>query len=62
MKSRVALGLVAALLIGAAARAEEEKALESGIPVGKNVPAFQVVKKSGAPDDGVKVDQQLCYR
>lgn len=70
MKSRVAMGLAAALLIGnlligAATRAEEEaaeKALESGIPVGKSVPAFQVVKAGGAPDDGVKVGQQLCYR
>ena len=61
MKSRVALGLAVALLIGAAAKAGE-KALESGIPVGKGVPAFQVVKCSGAPDDGIKVGQQLCYR
>ncbi len=35
--------------------------LESGIPVGKRVPAFQVVKCGGA-DDGVKEGQQLCYR
>lgn len=63
MKFRVAWALAAAVLCSAGSlRAEEEKALESGIPVGKSVPAFQVVKAGGAPEDGVKVGQQLCYR
>jgi hypothetical protein len=65
MKSKVVLGLAAAVLLCTAAWAEEkdsEKGLESGIPVGSSVPAFQVVKAGGAPEDGIKVGQQLCYR
>lgn len=36
--------------------------LESGLPVGEAVPAFQVVKVAGAADDGVQVGDELCYR
>jgi hypothetical protein len=60
MRSRVAFGLAAAVLLGAVAVQAEE--LKSGLPVGKSVPAFQVVKCGGAPKDGVKEGQQLCYR
>jgi hypothetical protein len=54
------MGITAAMLLGAAACQADE--LKSGLPVGKSVPAFQVVKCGGAPDDGVKEGQQLCYR
>jgi hypothetical protein len=60
MRSRVAFGLAATVLLGAVAVGADE--LKSGIPVGKSVPAFQVVKAGGAPKDGVKEGQQLCYR
>ena len=35
--------------------------VRSGPQVGESVAAFQVVKVGGI-DDGVKVDQKLCYR
>jgi hypothetical protein len=60
MRSRVALGLAAAVLASAVAVQAEE--LKSGLAVGKSVPAFDVVKCGGAPKDGVKEGQQLCYR
>ncbi len=60
MRLRVAWGITAAVLLGAWAGGAEE--LKSGIPVGKSVPAFQVEKCGGAPNDGVKVGDQLCYR
>jgi hypothetical protein len=47
------------LLMTAAAGADE---LKSGLQPGQSVPAFNVVKCGGAPDDGVKVGQTLCYR
>jgi hypothetical protein len=56
----VAWGITTAVLLGAAACLADE--LKSGLPVGKSVPAFDVVKCGGAPEDGVKVGQQLCYR
>jgi len=60
MRSRVAFGLAATVLLGAVAVQAEE--LKSGLAVGKSVPAFDVVKCGGAPKDGVKEGQQLCYR
>jgi hypothetical protein len=50
---------IAAVLATAVANAEE---LKSGLQPGQHVAAFQVVKCGGAPDDGVKTGQQLCYR
>jgi len=59
MRSRVALGLAAAVLVGAVALQAEE--LKSGLQVGDRTKAYQCVKQAGAPDDGVKVGSQLCY-
>jgi hypothetical protein len=60
MRSLTCFGLVVALsAIATAASAED---LKSGLQVGDSVGAFQVVKCSGAEEDGVKVGQQLCYR
>ena len=60
MRSRLAFGLAAAVLLGAASIGAEE--LKSGLQVGKGVPAFDVVKCGGAPKDGVAEGKQLCYR
>jgi hypothetical protein len=56
---RIATCFVAAALVTAAASAEE---LKSGLQPGQSVGAFQVVKCGGAPDDGVKIGGELCYR
>ena len=56
---RIATCFVAAALVTAVAGAEE---LKSGLQPGQSVGAFQVVKCGGAPDDGVKVGAELCYR
>ena len=56
---RLAVPLGVALLAATAAYADE---LKSGLQPGQHVPAFNVVKCGGAPDDGVKVGQTLCYR
>ncbi len=60
MRSRVALGVAAVVLLSTAAIHAAE--LKSGLQVGDSVPAFQVVKQGGAPNDKVKVGQKLCYR
>ena len=60
MRSRVVLGVTAAVLLGTAPLYAAE--LKSGLQVGSEVPAFQVVKQGGAPNDKVKVGQKLCYR
>ena len=54
------LGLAATLLtvVSIAGAAE----LKSGLQVGESVGAFNVVKCSGAINDGVQVGDQLCYR
>jgi hypothetical protein len=57
MRLAVPLGVV--VLVAAAANADE---LKSGLQPGQSVPAFNVVKCGGAPDDGVRVGQTLCYR
>jgi hypothetical protein len=59
MRLKVPLGVASALLIATAAWADD---LKSGLQPGKSVPAFDVVKCGGAPDDGVAVGRQLCYR
>lgn len=59
MRSRMALGLAAAVLMGAVAVQAEE--LKSGFKVGDRLKPYQVVKCGGAPKDGVKEGDQLCY-
>ncbi len=54
-------GLAPAVALVAMCAVAGDDELKSGLQVGASVPAFQVVKCGGA-DDGVKVDQQLCYR
>lgn len=58
MRALATLSVAAALLAGTSVFAEE---LQSGLAVGKSVPAFQVVKCGGI-EDGVAVGKQLCYR
>ncbi len=58
MRTVATLAVAAGMLAASVAWAGE---VESGIPVGRSVPAFQVVKVGGA-EDGVKPGQQLCYR
>ena len=59
MRSKVALGVAAAVLFGAASIYAEE-ALKSGLQVGKRTSPFDVVKCGGI-EDGVKVGDKLCY-
>jgi hypothetical protein len=59
MRLLVPLGVASVLLMSTAARADE---LKSGLQPGQSVGPFDVVKCGGAPDDGVRVGQQLCYR
>lgn len=58
MSKLAALGMVVALVCGAA-RAEE---LKSGLQPGDSIGAFTVEKVSGNPNDGVEVGKNLCYR
>jgi hypothetical protein len=60
MRNLITLGLAVAVAGSSAAALAAD--LKSGLPVGKSVPAFQVVKCGGAPNDGVKEGQELCYR
>lgn len=50
---------VVVLSVAAMSRAEE---LRSGPQPGESLGAYEVTKVAGAPDDGVAVGQQLCYR
>ena len=50
--------LIATFLMISPASAGE---IKSGLQVGESVPPFKVVKKGGC-DDGVALDQSLCYR
>ncbi|HZZ29497.1 MAG TPA: hypothetical protein VFE46_15975 [Pirellulales bacterium] len=50
---------LAVLMMASATRAE---ALRSGPQPGETLDSYQVTKVAGAPDDGVPVGQQLCYR
>lgn len=60
MRAFTSIGLATVALTVAAAVGAET--LKSGLQVGDSVGAFQVVKCGGAPNDGVKEGQQLCYR
>jgi hypothetical protein len=60
MKLRFAMSLALPVLVAAAVGRADE--LKSGLPVGKSLGPFDVTKCAGAPDDGVKVGQELCYR
>ncbi len=62
--SVIATGFAAALslAIGAAFAADQARELKSGPQVGEILPAFTVTKAAGAPNDGVKVGDVLCYR
>ncbi len=60
MKAFTGFSLAVAMLFGATLLQAEE--VKSGLAPGKFIGAFDVVKCSGAADDGVKVGQQLCYR
>lgn len=60
MKAFTGFSLALALVFGATLVQAEE--LKSGLEPGKSIGAFDVVKCSGAADDGVKVGEQLCYR
>ena len=59
MKKCVALLVAAAVSFGSYAMAEEVK---SGLAAEAKIPAFYVVKVAGAPEDGVAVGKELCYR
>jgi hypothetical protein len=59
MKSVYTMAFAVAVLAGSTTLAED---LKSGLQAGQKIGAFDVVKKSGADNDGVKVDAQLCYR
>ena len=58
MKSLISFCVALALVAGTA-MAED---LKSGLQPGQGIGAFDVLKCSGAADDGVKVGAQLCYR
>ncbi|MBS0210049.1 MAG: hypothetical protein JSS27_13960 [Planctomycetes bacterium] len=51
-----ALSVMCAVAVAVAAE------VKSGLEVGAKVGAFNVVKSGGAPDDGVAVGKELCYR
>ena len=54
------LGLVVAMAVGGTATAED--VVKSGPQEGDSLGAFYVTKIAGAEDDGIDVDQNLCYR
>ena len=58
MKLRLLVCAAVATVGGLAIAAE----LESGLQPGASIGAFNVVKCSGAADDGVDVGTELCYR
>lgn len=58
LKTLLALAVSAALCASLVAADK----VKSGLEPGTGIPAFDVVKCAGAPDDGVKVGEQLCYR
>ena len=60
MKLKVCLALVASAALCASIVAADK--VKSGLEVGAGIGAFNVVKCSGAVDDGVKVGSELCYR
>lgn len=56
----LSLGLVVAMAVGGAATAEE--AVKSGPQEGDSLGAFYVTKIAGAENDGVDLEENLCYR
>jgi hypothetical protein len=54
--------IVAAFAVSFGAMVVSAAELKSGLEPGVKAGAFQVVKIGGAEGDGVKVDDQLCYR
>jgi hypothetical protein len=54
------LGLVVAMAVSGVVRAEN--VVKSGPQTGDSLGAFYVTKIAGAEDDGVEVDENLCYR
>jgi len=58
MRLRANLGIAAAVLALAAPTCAAE--LESGVPVGGSIGAFNVTKCGGA-EDGVEIGKSLCY-
>jgi hypothetical protein len=56
----LSLGLVVAMAVGGVATAEE--AVKSGPQEGDSLGAFYVTKIAGAEDDGVDLEENLCYR
>jgi hypothetical protein len=58
MKTLTSICVALALMSSVALSAD----LKSGLQPGQPIPAFDVLKCSGAADDGVKVGTQLCYR
>ena len=59
MKKFAALVAAVAVSFGSYVMAEEVK---SGLAAGEKIPPFYVVKVGGAPNDGVEVGKELCYR
>ena len=54
------LGLIVAMAVGGAAQADD--AVKSGPQSGDSLGAFYVTKIAGAEDDGVELEENLCYR
>jgi hypothetical protein len=59
MRVATAVGLAVVFALAVMARAAE---LKSGPQKGEEIGAFEVVKVAGNPHDGVKIDEELCYR
>ncbi len=62
MKRVATWALTLAVLCLVSNASAEDKNLQSGLQPGEALPAYQVTKVAGAPDDGVQVGQELCYR
>ena len=60
MKKLLSFAAAAALVVGASLVVADD--IKSGLEPGAAIGAFDVVKYSGAADDGVSVGDQLCYR
>jgi hypothetical protein len=60
----LSLGLVVALSVGGIATAADatKDEVKSGPQTGDSLGAFYVTKIAGAEDDGVPVEENLCYR
>jgi hypothetical protein len=56
------LAVGATIVLAQMAGVNAAELLKSGPQVGDSLGAFTVVKAAGAPNDGVKVGDELCYR